>query len=721
MTNPKPKRTKSESRSTETEIQKNVLEELPIGICHIDLKGTFKYVNKCFEEVTGYSRDEVVGKNALKMDLFPDDMRSYILKRIAARIGGAPSKKWDTQFKCRDGSRIWVTMEGTIIRKSGIPVGFQIVASDITKRKRAEEALRESELKYRRVSDNSPDVIFQFIMAPDGTFSFSYVSDAVTAIIGVSPEDVLKDPLALLGTIHPEDQAIFQDSIMKSAESLEFLPITFRCMKGGEVIWIEARGMPAHMTDGRILWDGFFIDITDRKRAEEALRALSTRQQAILTAVPDIIIEVDKDKVYTWTNSAGLKFFGEDVIGKEAAFYFEGEQSTYDQLHPLFDGERDIDYVESWQRRKDGEKRLLAWWCRVLKDADGNVTGALSTAHDITDRKQTEEALSQERALLNTLMENIPDHIYFKDINSRFIKISTSHAKIFNMDNPVQAMGKTDFDFFMKEHAQAAFDTEQEIIMTGRPVVGIEEKETWPDGHNSWVSTTKVPMRDESGNIIGTVGISRDITERKQAEEALQESEAKYRLMVESSRDAIVISQNDRFIFINDAFASMLGYQKDDLFMCSYTIVFTEKAVSLLEERSRQRDAGIAVPDRYETVFKKKDGSKIPVEANVRIIDYKEKKATFAVIRDITKQKKITAALQESAEQSEHLKNLIPICAGCNKIRDDERELHPWVSPAVYINDRLTNVQFSHGMCPDCMKKWYPEYVAEKSESVKNE
>jgi len=721
MSNPKPKNTKSKTQLTETESRDSILEKLPIVINNVDLKGTYKYVNKYFEELTGYTRDEIIGRNAFKMGLFHDDMKSYILKRIAARIAGAPPKKLEAQFKCKDGTWIWITLEATIIRKSGIPVGFRMVATDITELKRAEEALRESELKYRRVSDNSPDVIFQFIMAPDGTFSFSYVSDAVMAIMGVSPEDVLKDPLTLLGTIHPEDRAIFQDSIMKSAESLEFLPITFRCMKGGEVIWIEARGMPAHMTDGRILWDGFFIDITDRKRAEEALRALSTRQQAILTAVPDIIIEVDKDKVYTWTNSAGLKFFGEDVIGKEAAFYFEGEQSTYDQLHPLFDGERDIDYVESWQRRKDGEKRLLAWWCRVLKDADGNVTGALSTAHDITDRKQTEEALSQERALLNTLMENIPDHIYFKDINSRFIKISTSHAKIFNMDNPVQAMGKTDFDFFMKEHAQAAFDTEQEIIMTGRPVVGIEEKETWPDGHNSWVSTTKVPMRDESGNIIGTVGISRDITERKQAEEALQESEAKYRLMVESSRDAIVISQNDRFIFINDAFASMLGYQKDDLFMCSYTIVFTEKAVSLLEERSRQRDAGIAVPDRYETVFKKKDGSKIPVEANVRIIDYKEKKATFAVIRDITKQKKITAALQESAEQSEHLKNLIPICAGCNKIRDDERELHPWVSPAVYINDRLTNVQFSHGMCPDCMKKWYPEYVAEKSESVKNE
>ncbi len=129
------------------------------------------------------------------------------------------------------------------------------------------------------------------------------------------------------------------------------------------------------------------------------LRDLSARYEAILGGIPDIVMEVDNVKVYTWSNAAGRDFFGDDVIGKEASHYFEGEQDTYVKMQPLFDGEENTFYVESWQRRKDGERRLLAWWCRALKDTDGRVTGALSTARDITgqvlDRKEKEALQSQ--------------------------------------------------------------------------------------------------------------------------------------------------------------------------------------------------------------------------------------------------------------------------------------------------------------------------------------
>ena len=90
--------------------------------------------------------------------------------------------------------------------------------------------------------------------------------------------------------------------------------------------------------------------------------------ELIADLVPDIIAQVNNDKMYTWLNKAGLEFFGEDAIGKEASFYFEGEQNTYKIVAPLFEGTKDTEYVESWQRRKDGQKRLLGWWCRSLKD-----------------------------------------------------------------------------------------------------------------------------------------------------------------------------------------------------------------------------------------------------------------------------------------------------------------------------------------------------------------
>ncbi|MDZ7261464.1 MAG: response regulator [candidate division KSB1 bacterium] len=155
---------------------------------------------------------------------------------------------------------------------------------------------------------------------------------------------------------------------------------------------------------------------------------------------------------------------------------------------------------------------------------EGVPVGRVWSFRDITDRKRTEAALAQEQNLLRALMDLIPDHIYFKDTQSRFIRINKALANWFGLTDPAQAVGKTDFDFFTGEHAQQAYADEQEIIRSGQPLIGMEEKETWPNGQNTWVSTTKVPLIDTEGHIIGTFGISRDITERKRAEEEIRKS-----------------------------------------------------------------------------------------------------------------------------------------------------------------------------------------------------
>ena len=132
------------------------------------------------------------------------------------------------------------------------------------------------------------------------------------------------------------------------------------------------------------------------------------------------------------------------------------------------------------------------------------------------------ERMEHERDLLHALMDNIPDAIYFKDLKSRFLRMSRAMAKKMGFPDPGKLIGKTDFDIFTKEHAQQAFDDEQKVIRTARPMIGIEEKETWPDAHVTWVSTTKMPLRDKKDRVIGTFGVSRDITKRKLAEEALK-------------------------------------------------------------------------------------------------------------------------------------------------------------------------------------------------------
>jgi ferredoxin-thioredoxin reductase catalytic subunit len=128
-----------------------------------------------------------------------------------------------------------------------------------------------------------------------------------------------------------------------------------------------------------------------------------------------------------------------------------------------------------------------------------------------------------------------------------------------------------------------------------------------------------------------------------------------------------------------------------------------------MEKRLSKNDLNEDPSTQFETMITKKDKTKIDVAIFEKIISYKEEKAQLVIVRDITKQKAIMKVLQRGAEQTKGLNKFIPICAGCSLIHDEEQEDKPWVKPAVYISDRLPEIQFSHGMCPDCMKKWYAE------------
>lgn len=143
------------------------------------------------------------------------------------------------------------------------------------------------------------------------------------------------------------------------------------------------------------------------------------------------------------------------------------------------------------------------------------------------------EELTQDQEFFNILINNIPDAIYFKDLQSRFIRANRAMAEKTGVPDPSVTVGKTDFDFFTKEHAQQAFDDEQNIIKTGKPLIGIEEKETWPDRPDSWVSSTKMLLRDSTGKVIGTFGVSRDITMIKKYRDALQKAKDELEKRVE--------------------------------------------------------------------------------------------------------------------------------------------------------------------------------------------
>ena len=169
--------------------------------------------------------------------------------------------------------------------------------------------------------------------------------------------------------------------------------------------------------------------------------------------------------------------------------------------------------------------------------------------------------------LLHAIMDHVPDSIYFKDLESRFIAVNQSTAHRFGKNTPVEMNGRTDFDLFTSEHAQAAFDDEQRIIKTGESITGLEELETWPDGRTTWASTIKLPLRNAAGNVIGTFGISRDITKRKHAEEALARERDLLLTFINHVPDLMFVKDLEaKYVTANDSFLSVMGIANlDDL------------------------------------------------------------------------------------------------------------------------------------------------------------
>jgi len=167
--------------------------------------------------------------------------------------------------------------------------------------------------------------------------------------------------------------------------------------------------------------------------------------------------------------------------------------------------------------------------------ADGGVAGTQGIQFDITERKRAEAELAYEQYLLNSLLDNSDEQIYFKDADSRFIRCSNSVARLFGVDDPAKLIGKSDRDFFSAEHTQEALEDERTIIQTGRSLIGKMEKETWPDGRITWALTSKMPLRDKNGRISGTFGVSKNITELKEAEAKLKQI---HKQLIDASRQA---------------------------------------------------------------------------------------------------------------------------------------------------------------------------------------
>jgi PAS domain S-box-containing protein len=421
---------------------------------------------------------------------------------------------------------------------------------DITERQLAEEAVRHSEAQLSEALHIAKLAYWEYDVEND-LFHFN---DQFYALFHTTVEQVGGYQISsaqYAGTfVYPDDLSAVGTEIERALNSTDrhyHRDLVHRIQYAdGGVGYISVSINIDRDEGGKILrYYGANQDITERQLAEEAVRHSEAQLSEALHIAKLAYWEYDVEKDLFLFNDQFYSIF-HTTAAQEGGYQLSSAQYASKFVYPDdlpvvgAEIERALNSTDRHYSRQidhriqyaDGGVGYIAVSINIDRDEQGHILRYYGANQDITERKQIEEALAQEQFLSSILMESVSDHIYFKDLQSRFIRISKSQADLFGLSDQAQAKGKTDFDFFTDEHARLAYEDEQRIIQTGQPITQ-EERETWSDQPDSWVSTTKLPLRDKSGNIVGTFGISHDITERKQAEAELE------RLLLEQQKRAL--------------------------------------------------------------------------------------------------------------------------------------------------------------------------------------
>ena len=310
--------------------------------------------------------------------------------------------------------------------------------------------------------------------------------------------------------------------------------------------------------------------------------------------------------------------------------------------------------IEVQHRRKDGVVFSVEVSTTLI--TLGKRELVIGIDRDITERRQVEAALAAERDLLQTLMDNIPDTIYFKDRASRFTRVNHAQARMLGLATPEEAIGKTDLDFQNTELARGFYEEEQSIIQTGEPLTNRIEFNPTLEGKPRWLSATKIPIKDESGRVKGLVGVSRDITGLKYVEEALRQSEEKYRTLVEHMPAIVYVDRatgSRHTIYINSQVQTMLGYSPRDWIakpdLCD-EIIHPEDRERVWKEAEKAEAQGVyACEYRYIA----RDGRIVWVHDEAVLLKNEANEPTVwqGMMLDITAQKEAEDALRRSEER----------------------------------------------------------------------
>ena len=616
-----------------------------------DENGIITFVNSRIEKLLGYSTAEVIGRSFADFT-HPDDLPRVIENtRNVEPSGFIPPVEY--RLFTKTGDVRWIRSTATARIENNHVLGFHGIIVDITDRKHAEQAQRESEERYRSLVELSPDAIYVHAAG-----KIVYMNGAGARLYGgQSPKDFIGKKV--MDLIHPDYKASVRKRMKHMREKGQAVPPLEQPIIGlnGQIIDIEASGVPITY-QGQPAIQVVARDISERKRAEAALRTSEERFRSLSESAPIGIFQTDATGagVYTnlrWQEIAGVKL--DDTMGSGWLDAVIGEDRKDVQAEWLRCTGAGQEFNKEFRlRQPNGEIRWVYSRAAVMRSSQGEFMGHVGTTEDITERRQMEEALRQSEERFALAIRGTDEGVWdWEDVRTDRVYYAPRMKELLGYTN--EELENT-FDTFVAHLHPEDLDAVRQSIndhLFRREPYDVEYRLRTKGGEYRWFSSRGQAIWDQSGQARRMVGTVCDITERKRLEEQLLLTQ----FSIDHAADAAFwVLPSRRFAYVNDAACSMLGYTRGELLSMTVEDVAPDWPANHPEKWSaywqKLKQSGPLV---LEERHRRKDGTVFPVEAVEHFLSFQGQEYNFAFIRDITERKRLEVDLQEREHRYRHL------------------------------------------------------------------
>ena len=652
-------REKTEGLLRQSEEQfRTIFENANDEIAYLDESGILIDVNRKVADIFGYTREEIVGKNFAEFAfLEPEAMQNMVSLYDETVTGSNPPKLTTFEANRKDGSRVFVEVNTTLIENDDKTRGSLVIIRDVTERKKAEEALQQSEEKFRSLIENVSDIIM--VLNADG--DIQYASPSAERLYGYKLTKLIGQNAFKF--VHPDEVSyakhIFSQGIRIPGYTTS-LELRIR-HKDSSFRHIEVTGknlLDYPMVGGVVL---NFRDITERKQAEDDLKESERQYRLLADNVTDVIWIMDMNLKITYVSPSITNLQGYSI--EEAknrsleedltpASYELAVQILAEELAIESSADKDLSRTRTIELElncKDGSTIWAEVKVAFLRDQNGQPVGIIGVTRDISERKRIEQALQESENKYRNIFENIQDVYYRADMEGKLVMASPSGAILLGYASIEEMLG-TDIaqSFYAIPQNRSAFLS---ALSEKGKVDNYEIVLKRKDGTSVTTLTSSHFFYDENGEPIGVEGILTDITDRKQAEESLKQSEEKYRSLIENINDAVFsLDINGFFTYASPVIERIWGYKVADVIGCHFTdLVFPEDLPGLIESFERTLNGQIE-PFEFRIVDEEERMHHIHASSRLLIQDGQPTGIT-GVVTDITARKQAEEALRESEEK----------------------------------------------------------------------